>query len=96
VCHDCGEVILVAITEKEWDTPGRQELRELMKHGLGHRQGALAHLHAQEQLALGIDRRPDPVGGTREPLDGLGCTHITLSHRAYDGVEFVELDLRDM
>jgi len=94
--HNGGEIMRVPVAQKERHTPRRQQLRELMQYGLGHRQCAFTHLDAQEQLALGIERRPDPVGGTREPLDRLGYTHIALSHRANDGVEFVKLDLSDV
>jgi hypothetical protein len=83
----------VAITEKERHTARRHQLREVMEDGVGHRPGAVTHLDAQEQFGLRIDRGPDPVGGTREPLDRLGYTDVAVSHRAEHGVEFIELDL---
>src|SRR5262245_3621814 len=43
--------------------------------------------------ALGIDRGPHPVGGSRELLDRPGCTDLAISHRTEHGVKFVELDL---
>ena len=52
--HDGGEGMWVPVTQKERHTPGRQQLRDLMQHGLGHRQGAFPDLDAQEQCALGI------------------------------------------
>ena len=55
-----------------------------MQHGLGLRQGALADLNAQQQLALGIDRRPDPVRGPRETFEGLGFPDLAVSHRPDD------------
>jgi len=85
----------IAITEQERHTAGRQQLSEVMEDGLGHRQRALPHLGAQEQFGLGINRGPDPVGRPRKLLNRLGCTHVTLSHRTEDGVEFVELNLLD-
>ena len=94
--HDGGEVMRVPIAQKERHTPGRQQLRDVMQHGLRHRQGAVTDLDAQQQFGLGINRGPDPVGRTREPLDGLGFAHVTVSHRTEDGVEFVELDLIDV
>ena len=48
VCHDRGEGIGVAITEKERDTPGRQELSDLMQHGLRHRQRTVTDLNASQ------------------------------------------------
>ena len=86
----------LAIPEKERHTTGRQQLSEVMEYGLGHREGAVTPLGAQEQCGLGIDRGPDPVGRTREPLDGLGFAHVTVSHRTEDGVEFVELNLNGL
>ena len=64
-----------------------------MEHSLGHRQGALTDLDAQQQFALGIDRRPHPARRTRELLNGLGFTHCAISHRTEHRVEFIELDL---
>ena len=71
----------------------RDQLRELMQQGLCHRQRALTHLHTQQQLTLGIDRRPHPVRGARETLNRLAFTQITVSDRTEHGVQFVELDL---
>ena|SRR5215510_11890949 len=96
VCYDRGEVMRVAITEQEWDTAERQQLSDVMEYGLGHRQGALPHLGAQEHFGLGIDRGPDPVGRTRETHNGLGFVHVTVSDRTEDRVEFVELNLIDV
>jgi hypothetical protein len=64
-----------------------------MEDGLSHRQGALADLDVQQQLGLGLDRRPHPVGRPRKPLDRLGLTDVAVSYRTEHGVEFVELDL---
>jgi hypothetical protein len=91
--HDGGEIIRLSIAQKERHTTGRQQLSDLMQHGLGHRQGAFPSLDAQQQLALGIDCGPHPVGGPREPLDRLVFTDGAVSHRPEDGVEFVELHL---
>jgi len=54
------------------------------------------HLNTQEQFALWIDRGPDPVGGPRETLNGLGFTDVAVAHRTEHGVEFVELDLLEV
>src|SRR5207244_9885167 len=88
--HDSGKIIPVPVTQKEWHTPGRQQLSDLMKDGLRHRQGALADLDVQQQLGLGLDRRPDPVGRPRKPLDRLGCPDVAVSYRTEHGVEFIE------
>ena len=67
-----------------------------MQHPLGHGQGAFPHLDAQQQFGLRIDRGPDPVRGTREPLDRLGFTGVAGSHRTEPRVEFIELDLLEV
>jgi hypothetical protein len=69
--HDGGEVMRVPIAQTERNTPGRHQLRDLMQHGVGHCQRAVPDLDAQQQFGLRIDRGPDPVGGTRQPLDRL-------------------------
>src|SRR5215470_18827842 len=91
--RDGHEIMRVAIADKKWHTAGSDQLRELMQHGLCHRQRALTHLHTQQQLTLGIDRRPHPVRGPRETLNRLAFTQITVSDRTEHGVQFVELDL---
>jgi len=60
--HNGGEIMRVAIAQKERHTPGRHQLSDLMEHGLGHGQGAFPYLDAEQQFALGIDCRPHPVG----------------------------------
>lgn len=58
-----------------------------MEHGWGHRQSALTDLDAQQQLALGIDRGPHPARRTRELLNRLGFTHVTVLHGTEYGVK---------
>jgi hypothetical protein len=94
--YDSGEVMRIAIAQKQWNTARCQELRDLMQHGVGHSQRALSDLYVQAQLALPVDRGPDPVGRTRETLNGLGFTDLAVSRRTEHGVEFVELDLIKM
>ena len=93
--RDGHEIMRVAIADKKRHTAGSDQLRELMQHGLCHRQRALTHLPTQQQLTVGIDRRPPPVRGPRETLHRLAFTQITVSDRTEHGVEFVELDLSE-
>jgi hypothetical protein len=44
--HDGGEVMRIPIAQKERHTSGRQELRDLMQHGLRHRQRTVTDLDA--------------------------------------------------
>jgi hypothetical protein len=60
--HNGGEIMRVAIAQKERHTPGRHQLSDLMEHGLGYGQRAGTDLDAQQQFGLGIERGPDPVG----------------------------------
>ena len=64
-----------------------------MEDGLRHGQRVFTHLDPQEQFAFGIDGCPHPVGGTREALNRLGFTHVTVSDRTEHGVQFVKMDL---
>jgi hypothetical protein len=91
--HDGGEVMRIPVAQKERHTARRQALRDLMQHGLRHGQRAFPHLDAQQQFALRVNRRPHPVGGTREPRNRLGFPSIPVSGRTEHGVQFVELDL---
>ena len=88
-------LMCVPITQKEWHTPGRQELSDLMQHSLRHRQRTVTDLDASQHFGLGIDRGPDPVGRPRELLDRLGFTDAAVSHRTEHRVEFIELDLSE-
>jgi hypothetical protein len=88
-CH----VRLEALGQQQGGAVRGQHLGHLMDHALGHRQGALASLHAQEQLALGIGRRPGSAGGPRELLDRLGCTDVAGSHGTEHRLERIKLDL---
>ena len=55
------QVMRVPVAQKERDTPRRQEVREVMQHGLRQGQGAFPHLDTQEHFGLRIDGSPDPV-----------------------------------
>src|SRR5262245_45494855 len=94
--HDGSEVMRVPITQKERHTPRRHQPSDLMQYGLRHCQRAVTDLDAQQQFGLRIDRGPDPVGGPGEPLDRLGFTDVTVSHRTKHRVEFIELDLSEV
>jgi hypothetical protein len=88
--HDGGQIMRAAAAQKARQTAWRQQLRDLMQHNLGHGQRALTHLHTQQQLHFGIDRRPHPLGQTGETLDGLGFAESAIPGGADNGVEFVD------
>ena len=62
---------------------------------MGHRQGAIADVDRQQQLALGVHRDPDPLGRTLQALDGLGLADLAVLDRAEQGKQLIELHLPD-
>jgi hypothetical protein len=90
--HKGGASLRGAIAHTERHPTGRQQRYELLAHGWGQRPGALAHLHAQEERALGSARRPDPAGRPREPLARLGFPAVPAAPRTAHGGECIELD----
>ena len=56
-----GGILLEAIGEKQWPAAWRQDLDDLMDHMLRYRQGAVADVDGQQQLAHRVERRPHPV-----------------------------------
>jgi hypothetical protein len=67
-----------------------------MDHTLRHRQGALAHVYRQQQLALGVHGRPHPLRGARQACDGFVLADCAFLECPEHDVQFVELDLRDV
>ena len=57
-----SRILLQAIGQKQRHTAGRQDLDDLVDDPLRHRQGALADVEGQQQLADRVDRGPHPVG----------------------------------
>src|SRR5262249_1963738 len=80
---------------KQRDTVGGYDLRDVVDHGLGHRQGALTDIERQQQLALRVHRHPDPLGRPLQAFHGLGRADLAVLHRAEQGIEFIELHLGD-
>ena len=74
--HDGGKIMRIAIAQKERHTARRQQSCNLMQHGLGQGQGALAYPDAQQQFRLGIDGGPDLMRRPRELLHRSGFTHV--------------------
>jgi hypothetical protein len=81
---------------KERRPVGRQHLRDVVDHALGHRQGAIADLDREEQFALGVHRDPHPLGGTGQALDGLGLRDLAILDRTEHRIELIELQLLDV
>jgi hypothetical protein len=48
MADDGGKISRVAVAQKQRHTSGRQELNDLMQHGLSHRQGSVTLLNAQQ------------------------------------------------
>ena len=81
--------------EKQRDTVGGYDLRDVVDQALGHRQGALADIERQQQLALRVHRHPDPLGRPLQAFNGLSRIHVTISYCTEQGIEFIELHLGD-
>jgi hypothetical protein len=64
-----------------------------MDHALRHGQRAVPDVDRPPQGGDRIERAPAPVGGARQPLDGLGGTDLTSLARTEQGAEFVPLPL---
>ena len=60
MADDGGKIRRVAVAQKQRDTSRREQLGDLMQHGLGHRLATLADPDAQHQLGLRIDGCPHP------------------------------------
>jgi len=52
--HDSGEVLLIAITEKQQYAVGSQQEGHLVEDALRHGQGPLTDIDRQEQLLSGF------------------------------------------
>ena len=72
--HKGGASLRGAIAHTERHPTGRQQRYELLAHGWGQRPGALAHLHAQEERALGSARRSRASASLRSPQCEWGLT----------------------
>src|SRR5712691_9027788 len=55
----------------------------------------LPHVERQQQLALGVDGRPDPVRRPREALHRFGRADLPVFHGTEQRKELIQLDLRD-
>src|SRR6266568_1357043 len=66
-----------------------------MHHALRHGEGAIADVDRQHQLGHRVYRYPHPVRSTRQAFEGLGLADLTILDRTEQGIEFVQLHLRD-
>jgi hypothetical protein len=57
-----GQILFEPIGEKQRHPARSKHLGHLMDHALRHGQCALADIDRQQQLGLGINRGPHPVG----------------------------------
>jgi len=65
-------IIFETVGEKQRRTVRSQHPQDLMNQPLRHRERALSDIEGQEQLADGVNGRPDPVGCARAGPAGLG------------------------
>ena len=89
------QILPKTIGEQQRDTVGGYDLRDVVAHALGHRQGALADIERQQHLALRGHRHPDPLGRPLQAFNGLGRADFAVLHRPEQGIEFIELPLGD-
>jgi hypothetical protein len=84
-----------AIGEKQRGAVRGQDLRDVVDHALGHRQGAIPDVDRQQQFALRVQGHPDPLRRPLQTLERLRLTDRTILDRAEQGEEFIELHLPD-
>jgi hypothetical protein len=72
---------------------GGQPLHHLMDHTWGQGQRALAHVHRQPHLALGVHGPPDPLRRPLQTRERLGLTALAGLDRAAPGKACVPLPL---
>jgi len=89
-------VLAKSVRQKERRTVGRHHLRHVVDDALRHRQSALADIDHQQQLALRVDRRPDPLRRARQTVDRLVFAHLPVLHGAEHGIQLIELYLLDV
>ena len=78
-----AHIFLKPVCHKQRDTARREHLPHLMHDALGHSLRARTDQDGQEQLALRVDRRPDPLRRARQTPDGLLFAHLPV----LDGTE---------
>ena len=91
-----GHVLLEPVRHKQRDTARREHLHHLMHDALGHGLRARTDRDDQEQLALRVDRGPDPMRRARQTLDGLLFAHLPVLDGTEHGIQLIELDLLDV
>jgi hypothetical protein len=89
-------VVLAAIGEEERPPAWRQPLHDLLGHAWRPGPRAIPDVERQQPCGDGIARAPAPVGGARQPLDGLDVTPRPSLDRPAPGAECVPLPLGDM
>src|SRR5262249_62137608 len=94
--HDGGEVLLIAIAEKQGYAVGSQQEGYLVEDALRHGQGPLTDVERQEQFTFGLHGDPDPVWGARQALDRFLLADCARFEGTEYGVEFVQLHLAEL
>ncbi len=84
-----------SVGQKQRGAVGSQDLRHLMDHALGHRQGTIPDVDGQQQFTLRVHRHPHPLGRPLQALDGLSRADLAVLDRAEQGTQLIELDLLD-
>ena len=56
-----GHIFLKPVGQEQRDATGREYLHDLMDNALGHGLRTRTDRNRQQQLALRVDRRPDPL-----------------------------------
>jgi hypothetical protein len=90
-CH----VLPKAIGQKQRGVVGGQHLHDLMDHALGHGPRAMARVDGQQQLALGVQRDPDPLGHTLQARAMAGVRFTDLQSRPMEFLDFTSVTLNE-
>jgi hypothetical protein len=90
--------VLIPIGHKQRWTVRRQQLGALLHDPLRPGPGPRPHLDGQQPLALGLSRRPHPVGCTLKGFDGLCLAdhagfHVTQEGRQRIHVQLMHVDI---
>src|SRR5262245_41965592 len=81
-----AHVLLEPIRHTQRDAAWREHLHHLMHDALGHGPRAWTDRDGQEQLALRVDRGPDPLRRARQTLDSLLFAHLSVLDSTEDGI----------
>src|SRR2546430_11552778 len=87
------QIFLQPVCQKQWNATGCEYLHDLMDKALGHGPRARTNRDRQQQLALRVDRRPDPMRRARQTVDRLIFAHLPVLHGAEHGIQLIKLYL---